>query len=83
MVRNDLATCEGHGPRWKYPSRLSLSRDLRDPPCVLSFSLTDPKHTVSPRGWLEALLTYFPHPGWCQAEADFWFQVGKGQQDSQ
>lgn len=65
------------------PGRLSLSSDLRDPLCVLSFSLTDPKHTVSPRGWLEELLTYFPHPGWCQAETDFWFQVGKGQQDSQ
>ena len=52
-------------------ARFSLPSDLRDPCGVLPFSPTDPKHTVPPRGWLEGLLTYFLHPGWCQAEADF------------
>ena len=63
-------------------ARLSLPSDLRDPLGMLHFSPTDPKHTVPPRGD-RRLLTYFPHPGRCQAEAYFWFQVEEGQEDQQ
>lgn len=64
-------------------ARLSLPSDLRDTLGVLSFLPKDPKHTVPPRGWLEGLLTYFPHRGSCQAKVDFWFRVAKGEQDRQ
>lgn len=53
------------------PGKAQLAIDLRDPHSVSPFSPIDPKHTVPPKGWLEDLLIYFPHPGWHQAEADF------------
>lgn len=82
--RSDPATNERQWPEMEVSqAKLKLLSDLKDSCGVLPFSPTDLRHTVPPRRWLEDVLTYFSHHGWCQAEEDSLFQVGKGQQDQQ
>ena len=44
--------------------------------CVAFLTHRSKAHSPS-QGMVEGLLTYFPHPGWCQEWADLWFQVGE------
>ena len=77
---NDPATHEGNNSTWKYPWQGSVIWRTH---VVCCFSHLWIQSTQCLPGVGNRLLTYLPHPGSCQAEADVWFPVGGGQGDQQ